>query len=289
MHPVQRLFAISCALAALTATAAADDQPPPSDGGADQTPAKPREPKAGDFNAGGQVRLPNGPDDAGQFKTFNWVAVDLKGRYYLAKSITVTGVAPLAVKKPDMLMTGEDPRLIGGMTITLDAQLPKLPFAPSTYDTTIGVLVSGGYMREGAMLLSDKDYPKFTGGFEPGLTAGATAKIKLSSLLDFSTVPVFVYQHGRMASLTAVQIPASIVVKLGSVLKLSADAGVFTGDDFAFGGSKGGRIAAGGSLTVKLGPILTHAGAGLASLLTGPAYPTIRDSLYFDLDVKYAK
>jgi hypothetical protein len=38
-----------------------------------------------------------------------------------------------------------------------------------------------------------------------------------------------------------------------------------------------------------LGPIITHAGAGVASLLTGGAYPTIRDSVYIDLNVKYAK
>jgi hypothetical protein len=46
---------------------------------------------------------------------------------------------------------------------------------------------------------------------------------------------------------------------------------------------------------VKIGPILGHLGTGFASLLTGDpmttqaAYPSIMDSVYFDLNVKYAK
>jgi hypothetical protein len=38
---------------------------------------------------------------------------------------------------------------------------------------------------------------------------------------------------------------------------------------------------------VKLGPVLAHAGAGTASLLTGGLYPTVKDAFYIDLDVKY--
>ena len=139
------------------------------------------------------------------------------------------------------------------------------------------------------MLLSAKDFPFFSGEFQPGFTGGTNIRIQLGSVVDFSTTPIWVYQSGTDESLTAVQIPLSLIVKLGSLVKVSADAGIFTGDDYAFGGSNGGRIAAGGSLTVKIGPILTHVGAGVASLLSGGAYPTIRDSLYFDLNVKYAK
>ena len=36
-------------------------------------PAQKKEPGRGDFDAGGQVRLPNGPDANGKFATFNWV------------------------------------------------------------------------------------------------------------------------------------------------------------------------------------------------------------------------
>jgi hypothetical protein len=256
----------------------------------DEEKAKAKEPKAGDFDAGGQMRLPSGPDATGKFATFNWVAVDLKGTYYLLKWLTVTGAAPLAVKKPEMLMTGEDPRMLGGLTARLEAKLPSLDRVPGIRKgTEIGLLVSAGYLREGAFLLSEKDYPAFYGDFKPGLTTGLTIKLKMSSVVDLSTTPVFVYQAASQGSLMAVQLPVSLILGLGSLVKVSADLGVFTGDNYSFGGDNGGRIAAGGALTVKLGPILAHAGAGAASLLTGGLYPTISDSIYIDLNVKYVK
>jgi hypothetical protein len=265
-----------------------DEKPPQTE----EEKKKAKEPKRGDFDAGGQVRLPNGPDEEGVFKTFNWVAFDVKGRYFLLDSVTVNANLPLAVKKPEMLMTGEDPRLIGGMNLSLEAKLPvmKVPFAPKmTEGTEVGVSLSGAYMREGAMLLSEKDYPKFTGGFKPGFTAGLITKVKLSTLVDFKLLPVFVYQSGTDESLMAVQVPMSTIISLGSLLKVSADLGVYTGDDFTFRGSKGGRLALGAAIDLKIGPIITHAGAGAASLLTGGVYPEISDSLYIDLNVKYAK
>jgi hypothetical protein len=244
-------------------------------------------PQRGDFDAGGQVRLPSGPDETGTFATFNWVALDLKGRYYLLPWLTVTGNIPLAVKKPDLLMTGEDPRLIGGVTARIEAKLSARP--SKTNDTGLGLLFTAGYMREGALLLSEKDYPRFTGSFKPGLTTGLSIKLKVSSLVDFSTVPVVVYQAAEAGSSTAVQLPVALILRLGSLVQASADLGIFTGDDYSFSGDKGGRISTGGALTVKLGPILAHAGAGFASLLTGGLYPTVRDSVYIDLNVKYAK
>jgi hypothetical protein len=251
--------------------------------------AKAKEPGRGDFDAGGRVRLPNGPDENGEFATFTWITLDLVGRYFLLDTVTINGNIPLAVKKPGMLQSGEDPKLIGGIQASLEARLPWLPFQPKKYETDIGLVLTGAYMREGAMLLSEKDFPLFDGDFKPGLSAGTIAKIKLSSLFAFSLTPVFVYQSGSEESLTAIQVPTSTILKLGSLVKLSADLGVFTGDDYSLRGRNGGRIAAGGSLTVKLGPILAHAGAGAASLLTGGLYPTVSDSLYIDLNVKYAK
>jgi hypothetical protein len=228
----------------------------------------------------------------GEFATFNWVAVDLKGRYYLLPSVFVSGNIPLAVIKPDTLMTGEDPSMVGGMSIGVEAKLPKmesLPFAEQRKGSDIGLVLDGAYMREGAMLLSEKDFPLFVGKFKPGLAAGLVLKIKLSSLLDFSTKPVWVYQAGTDEAHNGVQLPMSTIIKLGSLLKVSADLGVFTGDNYTFRGSKGGRLALGGALDVKLGPIIVHAGAGAASLLGGGVYPEISDSLYIDLNVKYAK
>jgi hypothetical protein len=294
---------------ALSDVAAAEQPAPPGGAPPDQTaasstpssadpatevtaaaPAKedePKRPKRGDFDAGGQVRLPSGPDEMGQFATFNWIAVDLRARYYLLDSITVTGNIPLAVKKPDALMAGGDPRLVGGISAIFDARLPKMPFQKE--GTESGLILTGAYMREGAMLLSEKDFPLFIGDFKPGYTAGLFAKVKLGEVVDFVTTPVFVFQSGTVENLTAIQIPTSTILKLGSLIKLAADLGIFTGDDFSFRGSNGGRIAAGASLDVKMGPIITHAGIGFASLLTGGLYPTIGDSVYVDLNVKFAK
>ncbi|MBA3456813.1 MAG: hypothetical protein H0T42_27235 [Deltaproteobacteria bacterium] len=253
-----------------------------------QTPPPPeeekkkKEPKAGDFDAGAQLRLPSGPDEEGEFATWNWVAVDVKGKYYLLKSVTLNGHFPLAVKKPDMLASGADPRLIGGMMLRLDATLPR---------SSLGVTLTTAYMREGAMLLSEKDFPLFVGDFQPGISGGILAKLRLGSLLDFALVPAFAFQKGTNENYTAIQIPTSLIIKLGSLLKVSADLGIFTGDDFSLRAKYGGRIYAGGAIDVKVGPIALHAGAGVASLFTDPAgvYPTLGDSVYIDLNVKYVK
>ncbi|HUQ07356.1 MAG TPA: hypothetical protein VM261_32915 [Kofleriaceae bacterium] len=269
------------------ATTAPADQPP-----ADGAKPEKKEPGRGDFDAGGQVRLPSGPDDMGQYATFNWVAFDMKGKYYLLDTVTVNGEIPLAVKKPDMF-GGLDPRTIGGMKVTLDARLPKwnVPLAPKAKDTDVALIVTGAYMREGSMMLSEKDFPLFIGDFKPGVAGGLDMRVKLSSVLDFKLAPKFVYQSGSVEALQAVQIPMSTVIALGDLLKVSADLGVFTGDDASFKPSNGGRIYAGGALDVKLGPIIAHGGLGVASLLTGAdsMYPTISDSVYIDLNVKYAK
>jgi hypothetical protein len=104
-----------------------------------------KEPKAGDFNAGGQARFPSGPDEMGEFASFNWVAADLKGRYYLLKQITLDANVPLAVKKPDTVgPMGPEPSLFGGITLTLDArmQAPKMPGIK--YDTVVGLNLTFG-------------------------------------------------------------------------------------------------------------------------------------------------
>jgi|JI10StandDraft_1071094.scaffolds.fasta_scaffold01503_10 hypothetical protein len=266
----------------------------PADPGAATPPATtgPRPPRRGDFAAGGQLRLPSGPDEMGAFASFNWVAVDAIGRYYLLDTVTVTGRAPLAIIHPDTVGGAVEPSMIGGVDVALRAALPGLPkgpFAPTRYKTDVALTLSGAYARAGAMLLGPKDYPLFVGDFEPGLTAGLEARVKLSSLVDFVTTPVWIYQRGDAEAVSGVQLPMTAVVALGSLVKVSADVAINTGDDYAFGADDGGRIAAGGSLTVKLGPILTHVGAGTASLLPGGVYPTVKDGFYLDLDVKYAK
>jgi hypothetical protein len=269
---------------AIPAYAQEGDAPP----GVEDKAEEPEKPGRGDFDAGGRVRLPSGPDEMGEFATFNWIAFDLNGRYFLLDSVTVNGDIPLAVKKPGTFM-GEDTSLIGGIDVNLEARLPKMPFAPEKYKTEIGIKLGGAYMREGAMLLSEKDFPVYTGSFKPGFRGGLITKVQLSSLVDFSLTPDFVFQSGEAENLTAVQIPLSLILRLGSLVALSADAGVFTGDDFSFSGDDGGRISLGAALDLKLGPILLHTGAGFASLLTGGLYPEIGDSIYIDLNVKYAR
>jgi hypothetical protein len=250
-----------------------------------QKPAK-KEPSRGDFDAGGQARFPSGPDEMGTYESFNWVAADLKGRYYLLDQVWVDGFIPLAIIKPDTATINGamvDPRMLGGMQARLEGKLGK----PTS--SAIGLAVTLGYMREGAMLLSDKDFPLFVGDMQPGVALAAPVKLKLSSLLDLALAPAFVYQSGTMESLTAVQIPLALRVALADLVKVSADLGIYTGDDFSFSGESGGRISTGAALDVKLGPIALHTGAGVASLLSGGMYPSIKESVYVDVNVKYVK
>lgn len=291
-----RASLVAATLTALTGTALAQ-VPPPADPPEEPPPEAEAEeekkaPGRGDFDAGGQVRLPNGPDEMGEFATFNWVALDVKGRYFVFDGVTINGNFPIAIIKPDTLGP-VDPRAIGGGSLTLDVKTPSnVPIVSSVgKGTEAGLILTGAYMREGAMLLSEKDYPLFIGDFKPGFAGGLRMKAKLSSVIDFSLVPVWVYQAGSSEAAQAVQIPMSTIVAVGETLKVSVDLGIYTGDDYTFRSSKGGRVSAGGAIDLKIGPILTHAGAGVASLGTGDMspYPTIADSLYIDLNVKYVK
>lgn len=95
----------------------------------EEKPAKPKEPKPGDFVAGGQVRLPNGPDEAGEHATFNWIAVDAKGRYYLLKPLFIDVLVPMALIRPDDV-GGTEPKMFGAFSGTLNVRLPEMPFGP---------------------------------------------------------------------------------------------------------------------------------------------------------------
>ena len=319
MRPSYRsalVMLLSCVVAesafAQPTTPTAPTSPPPPDGGsgyaAPWAPGTPppadapppaeekkanKEPKRGDFDAGGQARFPSGPDEMNEYDSFNWVAVDLKGRYFLLDSISATGSVPLAVKHPDTLMGGlVEPEMFGGMRIDLEAKLPKLPKSTFVkYETEVGLGLTAAYMREGAMLLSEKDFPLFTGEMQPGLAGSLIMKAKLSSLVDFKLVPAFVFQTGEAENITALQIPMALVLGIGDAVKLSADLGIYTGDDISLRAKNGGRVYLGAALDVKIGRIITHLGAGFASLTTDDMgmYPTIKDSVYLDLNVKFAK
>jgi hypothetical protein len=265
--------------------------PPQTDTPAPADDTKKKEPKPGDFNAGGQLRFPNGPDEMGEFKSFNWVAFDAKGTYYLLPTVFATATIPFAAKRPETVgPMGPEPSLVGGMHLKLDASIPKLPKLPGIkYETSAGLQLGLAYMREGALLLSEKDYPLFLGDFQPGATVGLLTRIKLSSAVDFNFNPVVLLQKGEAENLSAIQIPLSLVLAAGQTIKLGLETSINTGDDFSFGGSSGGRISLGTSLDLKISKILVHLGTGMASLLTGGLYPEISDSIYFELNVKYAK
>lgn len=250
-------------------------------------PSYPVPPKQGDFDAGGAVAFPSGPDAMGKYATYNWVAVDLKGKYNLLDFLEARADIPIALIHPDTLpMSAVEPKMFGGINAHLELKRQALPD-----ESTVGLAVSLAYMHEGAMLLSDKDFPVYTGDFQPGVTAGAIARLKLSELLKISLLPVWVHQSGSNGALDALQLPASLVIKLADIVKVSADAGIFTGKGYSFAAKDDGRIYAGASLDVKLWKLLVHAGGGVANLLAGSGsmYPTIRDSLYVELNVKYVK
>src|SRR3569623_3570206 len=88
---------------------------------------KSKDHQAGDFDAGGQLKLPSGPDETGKFATYNWIAVDAKGTYYVAPSVTANFLAPIAVHHPDMQMAGARPKKYAGIRPYLEAQRPQQP------------------------------------------------------------------------------------------------------------------------------------------------------------------
>jgi hypothetical protein len=227
----------------------------------------------GKFNAGVGARFPSGPDDKGKFGSFNWIAVDLKGRYNPSDFVSTYLYMPLAVKRPDL----PDANMLGGFTGRGELGFGK----------TLGVGLTLGAMRQGAFLLSEKDYPYYRGKLSLGTALGPYLRLDLYGVY-LSVVPQVVLQYG---SGVAAQIPISARVNLLDLLSVSADAGVFTGPKMRFGPAGGGRIYAGASVDLKLKPIILHLGAGVASLITDPAgvYPSIKESIYFDLNVKYAK
>jgi hypothetical protein len=274
----------------MTTTPGVEKQAPP--------PEKKKEPGRGDFDAGGQVRLPNGPGEDDTYAAFNWIALDLKGRYFLLDQVTLNGNVPIAIIHPDTIKMGTvEPSTFGGMSVRLDAIVtaPKLPMLPSKGENKIGLSLTGAYMREGAMLLTEKDFPLFIGDMKPGFAGALVTRVALASVVDFSLTPAWIYQAGTTNSHKAIQVPLALIIKVGDLIKLSTDLNIATGDDYSMRGKNGGRLGAGVALDVKIGPILGHLGTGFASLLTGDpmttqaAYPSIMDSVYFDLNVKYAK
>lgn len=238
------------------------EAPPPED-----------EDAKGKFNAGARARFPSGPDETGAYKSFNWIAVDVVGRYNVSDFVRTSLNVPFAVKKPDI----EGLSTFGGFTGRGELGLGKI----------VGVGLTLGAMRDRAFLLSEKDYPLYTGPLTAGAALGPYLRLNVFDAVLVSLIPQVVLQYG---SGVAVQIPVSAKVRIGDLLQVGADAGVFTGEKLKMSAEGGGRIYAGAAAQLKLGPILLLTGAGVASLITGPGgfYPSIKESIYFDFNVRYA-
>jgi hypothetical protein len=265
------------AITAFGARASAADDPAAAQAAAVDPTSKPDDPDAkGKFDAGAQLRLPSGPDETGKFGSFHWIAVDAKGRYNPSDFFSAYLTIPLAVKHPDFPEPLPAPTLLGGFTARGDLGLGK----------TLGIGLTAGLMREGAFLLSEKDYPYFHGDFKPGGGIGPYLRFDMFGLF-VSVLPQVIWQSGTG---TALQVPLSAKVNLIDVLEVAADAGLYTGPKLALGAKDGGRIYAGASAMLRLGPIKLRLGSGVASLLTDPAgyYPSIKESIYFDFNVRYA-
>jgi hypothetical protein len=246
----------------------------------------PNKPKRGSFDAGVEVRFPSGPDEMGEFAQFNWVAVDIKGRYFVLDQLTLNATIPLAPVKQDLLDPFES-HIFGGFLVGPELALDK----------KFGLGLNLGFLTEGAFLLSPKDAPIYIGDLKFGASVGPWIKFKPKSFgVEFNFVPHLVYQ-ATDDTLIGLQVPISAVLSLGKSFKLALDTGIYTGDDFDPRPSKGGRLALGASIDLKISKIIVHAGAGFASLLTTDepemgvfgTYPKIGDSIYIDLNVKYAK
>jgi hypothetical protein len=158
--------------------------------------------------------------------------------------------------------------------------------------STVGAGASAGMLRTGAVLLGDKDFPVYQGDLELATLLGPFIKLK-TGFVNLRVEPVFAYQAGDEA-ITAIQVPVSAMVRVGEAIKVSADIGLYSGDDFKLGAADGGRVGVGAAVDLKLGKVIFHVGTGFASLLVDDdpmsksLYPSIGKSLYFDLNVKFA-
>src|SRR5688500_13502276 len=109
MHPGLRASLVTAISLATAGTALAQVPPPagaPEEPSPEEGEAEKKQPGRGDFDFGAQARFPNGPDQMGEFGQFNWVAADVKGRYFVFDGVTINGNFPLAVIKPDELAGG---------------------------------------------------------------------------------------------------------------------------------------------------------------------------------------
>lgn len=228
--------------------------------------------QAGHYAAGVRVHVASALDDS-----FNFIGLDLGGRYNVTDMINVGARIPLAVSKPDGFS------VFGGAAVRAELRL----------GATIGVAADVGFGKEGMFALSAQDAPLYA---EPAdYTAGAKLGVWVRAKAGptyLSVEPAFVYQaEGQAEAIEAVHLPVTAMFRAGNVARAGVLVGIYTGDDFKFGADEGARIATGLVADIKVSSIALQLGAGFASLLTDDmaAYTSVGKSVYVTVGLMYAK
>lgn len=254
-----------------SSTAMADDEGPEG-----ETPMEKDERiagLAGHFAAGVRLHLASGPDGT-EYKSLNFAELDLQARYNVSDLFTTYLNIPLSVKHPDGFET------IGGGTVRGELKL----------GSTFAVGATVGMLRDGAFLLSEKDFPAWVGDLKFGTALGPSLRLKAGAAY-LRIDPSFVYQTSDADANTGFQLPVTATLRVARMLRVSGDIGLYSGDDFKVSPSDGGRLGVGAAVDVQISSIALHLGAGFASLMTDDAglYPSVGKSLFFDVALKYVK
>lgn len=224
--------------------------------------------QAGHYQAGIRVFAGSGVD-----KSFNFIGLELGGKYNVTDAISAGARIPFAVKKPDGFA------VFGGAFAHLEMRL----------GASIGAMAEGGFAKAGAANLSSQDSPAFVddADYEGAFLLGPFVRVKAGpTYLSFD--PAFVYQAGDEA-ITAIQFPVTAMFRASGGLKAGAKVGLYTGDEFKLGADEGGRLATGLVVDIAVSSVFVRAEAGFSSLLTDDAslYTGIGKSTYIALALMY--
>lgn len=229
--------------------------------------------QAGHYAAGVRVMVGSALD-----KSFNFIGLELGGRYNVSDNISVGARIPFAVKKPDGFA------VFGGAYARAELRL----------GASIGAFAEAGFSKYGSALLSAQDAPIYVDAldYEGAFLLGPWVRVKAGpTYLSFE--PAFVYQLGDPEAITGVQFPVTAMFRASGGLKAGAKVGIYTGDDFKLGAKDGGRIATGLVVDVAVSSILVRAEAGLSSLLVNDdmgstaLYRSIGKTAYVALNLMY--
>ena len=227
--------------------------------------------QAGHYAFGVRVHIASALDDS-----FNFIGLQLEGRYNVSDNIAVGARIPLAVSKPDGF------GVFGGAMARAELRL----------GATIGAMAEVGFLKHGAVLLSNQDAPIYVddADYDFALALGPWVRAKAGpTYLSFE--PAFVYQPGDPEAIMGVQFPVTALFRAGSVAHFGAQVGIYTGDDFKLGADEGGRVAAGLVADVKVSTIALRFAGGFASLLTDDMglYTSVGKSVYVTVGLAYQK